>query len=518
MKPLARHSLAPLFFFVPLAEIALAQVNVTAPVATVTDAVFRSRWVGPQADRPQLLGMVPTGEGIEPVQDLATKVREGLYLGSLRIRPGLGVGWDYSSRDSQGDATNPSDDQSFFISPSLGLEYGRLRGPWSISARGGGGYVYYLNPDYSPNGTGSERNPFDATLSLGVEHAGLRHSAQVSGSASVGNGQNVQSGGDSLQFQSNVTAAYTYLVNDFVTTGAYAAYDTTINGFQDSDLENSQLSNLRGGAYIDWLTTGKTTFGVKAEAGRLTQNISQQETLVVEQPATSPNTPADPTAVTAEPVTVVRQVETEAARQFLQVLGTGAHSLTAKVLIVAGLGASYTLDENIPDANAQYTGVRPVYLVGLQYDPSEKTMMRLYTSFEGFDIVPSYGFSMTWRPRETTALTLSLYQNQNFSITTVDQFQVNRGFVLGVQQTVFSRLAVGISGGWQQTEGISLSSELPDAEAYDYAFVSASLRYSLNSWSAVQATVMSSTGNRAEPTTSLTFPETTASVGLNLLF
>jgi hypothetical protein len=144
--------------------------------------------------------------------------------------------------------------------------------------------------------------------------------------------------------------------------------------------------------------------------------------------------------------------------------------------------------------------------------------MRLFTSFQGFDVVPSYGLSMTWRPRETTAFTLSLYQNQNFSITTVDQFQVNRGFVLGVQQTIFSRLAVGLSGGWQQTEGVSLTSEEADASTYDYAFVSASLRYSLNSWSSVQATVMSSSGNRAEPTTDLTFPETTASVGLNLLF
>jgi hypothetical protein len=497
-----------------LPDLAGAQ-SLTAPVATVTDAVFRSRWVGPQVDRPDLLGMVPTGEGIEPVQDIATKVREGLYLGSLRIRPGLGVGWDYSNRNSQGAATNPSDDQSFYIAPSLGLEYGRVRGPWSVSARGGGGYVYYLNPNYSPDGTGSQRNPFDATLSLGVEHGGLRHSAQVSGSASIGNGQNVQSGGDSLQFNSSVTAAYSYLLNDFVTTGAYASYDTLLNGFQDSDLDNSQLANLRGGAYIDWLTTGKTTFGIKAEAGRLTQNITQQETVVVEQPAPVPG--ASPASV-AEPVTIVRQVETEAARQFLQLLATAAHSLTAKVLVVGGLGASYTVDENVPDANAQYTGVRPVYLVGLQYDPSEKTTMRLFTSFQGFDVVPSYGLSMTWRPRETTAFTLSLYQNQNFSITTVDQFQVNRGFVLGVQQTIFSRLAVGLSGGWQQTEGVSLTSEEADASTYDYAFVSASLRYSLNSWSSVQATVMSSSGNRAEPTTDLTFPETTASVGLNLLF
>jgi hypothetical protein len=511
MKPAARQFCVFLAWATLSADMAGAQ-NITAPVSTVTDAVFRSRWVGPQADRPELLGMVPTGEGIEPVQDVATKIREGLYLGSLRIRPGFGVGWDYSNRNSQGDVTNPSDDQSFYVAPTLGLEYGRLRGPWSISARAGGGYVYYLNPDYSPNGTGSERNPFDGTVSLNLGHSGLRHTAEIGGSASIGNGQNIQSGGDSLQFQGNVTGAYSYLVNDFVTTGAYVSYDTQINGFQESDVGNSELTSLRAGAYIDWLTTGKTTFGVKAEAGRLTQSINQQQVFVVEQPVPPPGAPAP------EPVTVVREVETTAARQFLQVLGTGAHNLTAKVLIVGGLGASYTVDENVPDADAQYTGVRPVYLVGLQYDPSEKTTMRLYTSFQGFDVVPSYGLSITWRPRETTAFTLSAYQNQNFSITTVDQFQVNRGFVVGVQQTVFSRLAVGLSGGWQQTEGISLSSDIADSDPYDYAFVSGSLRYSLNSWSSIQATVMSSTGNRAEPNTSLTFPETTASVGLNLLF
>jgi len=287
--------------------------------------------------------------------------------------------------------------------------------------------------------------------------------------------------------------------------------------YENSSIDDSELTNLRGGAYIDWLWTGKTTLGIKAEAGRLTQNIRQQQTVVIEEPAPEPAVEGEPAP---EPVlrTVVEETDELAARQFAQVLGTVAHNLTAKVLIVAGLGASYTVDENIPDADARYTGVRPVYLAGLQFDPSEKTSMRLYTSFEGFDVVPSYGFSLTWRPRQTTAFTLSAYQNQNFSITTVDQFQVNRGFVAGVQQTIFSRLAVGVSGGWQQTESISLTEDESNADPYDYGFVSVSLRYSINSWASVQATAMSSTGNRSDPTSSLTFPETTASVGLNLLF
>ena len=516
MKPAARHVCAFLAFASVVPDFALAQ-SLTAPVATVTDAVFRARWVGPQADRPELLGLVPTGEGIEPVQDIATKVREGLWLGSLRIRPGLGTGWDYSNRNSQGQQTDASDDQSFYIAPTLGLEYGRRRGPWSISARGGGGYVYYLNPNYSPNGTGSNRDPYDATLSMGIGHSGLRHSAELGGSASYGNGQNAQGGGDATQFRSNATLGYSYLVNDFVTTGAYAAYDTLLTRYEEGSIDDSQLTNLRAGAYLDWLWTGKTTLGIKAEAGRLTQNIREQRLVVIEEPPPEPAVEGEP-APEPVPRTVVEETDELAARQFAQVLGTVAHNLTAKVLVVAGLGASYTVDENIPDADTRYTGVRPVYLAGLQFDPSEKTTMRLYTSFEGFDVVPSYGLSLTWRPRQTTAFTLSAYQNQNFSITTVDQFQVNRGFVAGVQQTIFSRLAVGISGGWQQTESISLTEDESNADPYDYGFVSLSLRYSINSWASVQATAMSSTGNRSDPTSSLTFPETTASVGLNLLF
>ena len=492
MQLAARHIFALCAVGAFLSGEAVAQQSITAPVGTVTDAVFRANWVGPQADRPEMLGLVPTGEDIKPVEDMATKVREGLWLGSLRIRPGFGAGWAYSNKNSQGQTANANSDQSFFLSPSLGLEYGRSTGPWSISARAGGGYVYYLNPDYSPNGTGANRNPYDGTFSLGIGHTGLRHSFDLGGSASYGNGQSIEGGGSSTQFQGNAGMGYSYLLNEFVTTGAYASYNSLITRYETGGLEGSDLMSLRGGGYIDWLWTGKTTLGLKVEAGRMTQDILGNATAAAQ--------------------------EGIAARQFIQALVPVAHNLTSKVLVVAGAGASFTQDENIPNASSQYTGVRPVYLLGVQYDPSEKTTMRAYTSFDGFDIVPSYGFSLTWRPRVTTAFTFSAYQNQNFSITTVDQFQVNRGFTAGVQQTVFSRFAIGVSGGWQQTDNVSLSEDRPSGGNYDYAFVSGSLRFAINSWASWQATVMNSTGNRVNPTSSLTFPETTASIGLNLLF
>lgn len=472
-----------------------AQQDVLAPVSTVNDAVFRSQWVGPQADRPELLDLVPTGEGIKPVEDLATKVREGLWLGSMRIRPGFGTGWSYSNNNSQGQSTTAGDDQSFFLQPSLGLEYGRDTGPWSLSAKAGGGFTYYLNPNYSPNGTGSNRNPYNGTMSLGVGHSGTRHRFDLGGAASYGNGQSAQGGGASTQFNGNVGTSYSYLINEFLTTGAYASYASQIVRYDTGDTDGSNLATLRGGGYIDWLWTGKTTLGLKVEAGRMTQDVLGTTAAAGQLPP-----------------------EGISARQFIQALVPVAHNLTSKVLVVAGAGASYVQDENIPNASSKYSGVRPVYLLGAQYDPSEKTMIRAYTSFEGFDIVPAYGVSLTWRPRETTAFTLSAYQNQTFSITTVDQFQVNRGFVAGVQQTVFSRIAVGLSGGWQQTENISISEDTPNSANNNYGFVSGSLRWSINSWASWQATVMSSSGNRANPTSLVTFPQTTASVGLNLLF
>lgn len=516
--PAAFRSASAALVLLSAAPAVLAQQNVFAPVITVNDATFRSRWAGPQVDETGALALTPISQGVQPVQDFATKLREGLHLGSLRFRPGLAVGWDYTDRNYKGQVTTGiEDNQSFFIAPTLGLEYARETGPWSFAGSYGGAYTYFLNPDYAANGTGSSQNPFNNTAAFGMSHSGMRHMAQLSGRASYGNGENIQANGSTTTFAGGATLSYDYLINEFLTSGVYARYDLTTNRYESDNQVGSDLTGVRAGSYIDWLCTGKTTAGLKAEVGRLSSQLVQN-TLPAPAPTPFPAPGASP-APTPAPTPAPEQPPNEVqSRQFAQLLVVGAHNLTAKILVVGGLGASYTVDENIVDVDAKYTGLRPVYLLGVQVDPSEKTSLRAYTSFEGADAVPSYGLSFTWLPRVNTAVTFSAYQNQSFSITTVDQYQVNRGFVLGLTQILFSKLSLALSGGWQQTQNVSLSSAVQAVDPNEYAFVSGSLSWKINSWASWVASVRASTGNQADPVNSLNFPETTASVGLNLLF
>lgn len=504
---------------------ASGQNSVMAPVTTVDDAVFRSRWAGQQTDRSEALALMQMGQGIEAVDDFAAKLREGLHFGSLQFHPGLGLGWEYSDRNSQGGATTGGyDNQSTYIAPSLGLEYSKDTGPWSFGGKFDGGYTFLLNPNYSADGTGTSRNPFNTEASMGISHSGTRHIAKFGAWGSYGNGENIQAGADTRRLIGAVALSHDYLVNDFVTTGVFLRYDTQITRYEDDLSYGSDLSNLRAGGYIDWLWTGKTTLGVKVEAGRLTSLLVQEPVFVaIPVPAPAPNASASPDdAQAAAPATEIVLVPVEnktQIRQYAQLLGTAAHNLTAKTLIVAGLGASYTEGENIDDIDPQYLGLRPVYMAGVQYAPSEKTSLRLNTSMQGTDVVPSYGMSFVWTPRVTTTISLSAYQNQNFSLTSLSQYQVTRGFVLSASQVFFSKLTARLSGGWQQIENVALSSNVNTWEPTEYTYISGGLTWRINSWASWVATVRASTGYQSESTSNIfDLPETRASIGLNLHF
>jgi len=99
---------------------------------TVSDAVFRSRWIGMQVDSNQrrssaagMLGLGAEPGPLAPLESIANTIRDGLKLGPLDIHPGLAIGWEYDNVNTNYQATGPSSDTSAFIAPSLAFRYNR---------------------------------------------------------------------------------------------------------------------------------------------------------------------------------------------------------------------------------------------------------------------------------------------------------------------------------------------------------------------------------------------------------
>ena len=346
--------------------------------------------------------------------------------------------------------------------------------------------MYYLNPNFNTAQAGRQRNPLNQSIRMRLGHIGVRHEATLSAGATYGNGENIQVGGNTTTLNASVDGNFTRLLTEFFRTGTYAGFSTQMTRYGNDSSNGSDIYSGRAGA----LMTG--------------------------WPRERPRSPQPQSRNVRSANDVATTVETTISRRYVQILATGAQSLTSKVLISGGLGAGYVTDDNVEDA--EYVGVRPVYQFSVTYTPSEKTSVRLYSNFGGVELVPSMGLTASWAPRETTSFALSIYQNQNFSLTSSSQFQVNRGFLISANQRLFSKIKVNVSGGWQQTENRSLSTSEAGGDSYDYAFLSGSIRWDLNDWLYWQTSLWASTGNRYQGSSSGDYPETIASTGLNLIF
>ena len=488
---------------------------------TVGEAVFRSQWVGPQADRVIDESAFAT-DGVQPVTDWASKLHKGLYIGSLRIVTGLGAGWEYSNRSYGNSTTNQSATSSPYFAPSLGLDYTRDFGPLALSLGYGGGLVYYLNPDYTSAQSGNQRNPFNQTFRLRLSQTGKRHQASLRATAALGQGQDIQAGANTTTLNAQLAGDWSYLLNEFVSLGLYAAGDTQITRYGDDNNSGGDAFNLRLGSAADWLYSGKTTLGVR---GNLTYSQQSILTASVTAPPPPPAPVVDPAAtntaviVPLPPPTYTTNTTTyTTSRQAAELLLTAKHSLTSKLLVTSGLGAGYVTSSGI--TNSAYNGFRPVYNLDIEYTPSEKTRVRAYGGLEGTAIVPDYGLQLTWTPRETTSVSVSIYQDQQFSVTTIDQYQVSRGAVATLQQRFFSTVTFSLSGGWEQTENVALSEDQQNGETTKYSFASIGIRWDLNSWMYWQASVWTSTGNAMTGSSAGQddSPQTIGSIGLNLIF
>lgn len=469
---------------------------------TVTQEVFRSRWVGPQFDRrqnPLAPGIIPEAQytvgGEDPmsaVGDVARALRRALTIGPLEINPAVAFGWEYSNRTDSGITTDGSDDNSFFVAPSVGVSYGRAIGPWTVSANYGAGLRYYLNPNYTAAGTGNQRNPFFQSGSLNIGHLGTRHNLELSANGSYSNGFEVTSGENLTQASINTRLKYDYILTQYVTTGALASYNTSIYTGDTNSTNDSNLGSASVETFASYLLTGKTQLRLSVSAGQDSQRLRND-----------PQPQNDQTVYR-------RYVQTQ--------LGT-IYQPTEKITLEGSLGARYVQDPNIQ--NPEYTGLLPVYSLSASYTPTEKTSIRISTSLQGADIRPSFRLDIGWQPRVNTGLSLSVYQNQGFSTFVSEQVQVSRGIVGTLNQRIFSRIDLTLSGGWQQTENLSLSetgvAASESGEDTGYAFASFSARWQIRDWVYWQATYWTSNGSQYQNQNN-NEPETRITVSFNLTF
>lgn len=466
--------------------------SATSP-GTVGQQAFRSRWVEQRADTDMLRfmadsgGRLPTEPLLTPWERFLEAVRRGLSIGPVGVTFSVGTGWEYSNRTYSGQATNQTDDNSPFVQGSIGLEYSREIGPWSVQAAYRGGLRYFLNENYTAAGTGNQRNPYYQTFSSTIGHTGLRHSGRLALSASTGTGQDTITGQPITTTNYSAGADGEYTLTSLTSLGASAVYSGSLNeqGSGGAGSGTGDLTRFDSRAFVNYLITGKTRLSFEVGAGFDTQQLSDQG---------------------------------EVGRRYVQTLVGADVGFTSKLRGGARIGTRYTEDENVVSPEAE--GLQPAYSLDVSYNPTEKTSLSAQLSLLGAALRPGYRVSASWEPRPNTSLGLSAYQNEGFSLTVSDQVQISRGVVATVQQRFFSKVSLTLSGGYQQTENLSLSgtgeANAQSGEEFAYAFVSATLVYSLREWASLNFSIWTSNG---QTTTNVDDDgETRASVSFNLTF
>jgi hypothetical protein len=182
-------------------------------------------------------------------------------------------------------------------------------------------------------------------------------------------------------------------------------------------------------------------------------------------------------------------------RRYLDAMIMLTYQIAPKLSADAGAGVGYVSDQDIPDP--EFTGLRPIYTVGVNYTPTEKTYLKAKFGMQGVDIRPNFSVVAGWNVREKTRLSLSVYQNQGFSSLSPDQFNITRGILGTAAQRLFKGVDVAVSGGYEQSEYVALTSQkltgvIEGPE--DYWLANASLYWRIREWLAWQNTFTLSTG------------------------
>ena len=475
-------------------------------VLTLREAEFRNRWAGPQEDRvatPQYFeeggglddGTAKTKKdetedeapGFEQTMDqVADNIRRGLRFGPLDFQLGVSNGWEYSSQNSFGGGTDFDTSNSFYTAPTLGISYEREIGVWNVSARYGSGYRYYYNPEYTAAGVGDQRNPLSMTGGLDLGYNTSRLSMNLNASASSGTGYDPVAGANNWQTTTSGGLSVRYIISEEFSTGA--AISGTYSNTADAQVASGETpqpdsNSLNAGAsfFTDYMVTPKTNVRFTLSAG---EDLQDFEGGITE------------------------------GRRYLDAMITLTYQIAPKFSVDAGGGAGYVLDQNIPDP--EYTGVRPVYTLGINYTPTEKTYFKAKFGMQGADVKPNFSLVAGWAAREKTRLSLSVYQNQGFSSLSPDQYNITRGILGTVSQRLIKGISLSLSAGYEQSEYVSLTSEKlndPVEGPASYWLANASLYWRFREWLGWQNTLQVSTGQGDSDQMQTTF-----NTSLNLTF
>jgi len=473
-------------------------------VLTVREAEFRNRWAGEMVDRevtPQYFqpdgGLGEEQAALAPdkwslVNDadrIARNFSDNLRFGPLDFSTGLSTGWQYSNQNSVGQNTDAADNNSFFIAPTIGVQYERQMGVWSVNARYSAGYTYYFNQDYTAAGSGSQRNPLFMTAGLDIGYDTSRTQINLTSSASWGPGYDVIAGANNWQTAVSLGLSGRYIVTDEISVGA--AISGSYSNNSDAQVApgeaaqpNSNSASYSAAVFADWLVTPKTNVRFVVSAGEDLQNFGNEFSGVTE------------------------------GRGFIDAKVVLTYQIAPKFSVDAGVGAGYVEDTNISDA--EYVGWRPVWQASINYTPTEKTFFKASASFQGVDIQPNYSLVAGWNAREKTRLSLSLYQNQGFSSLSPDKWNVVRGIMGTVSQRLFKTAALSLSAGVEQSDYIGMSSApnqpAPDEGPSNYWLANASLYWSIREWLSWSNNIAFSTGYGNNEGMNTTF---TTSLNLN---
>ena len=475
-------------------------------VLTLREAEFRNRWSGPQEDRVATPQYFEPGGGVdddsakskkddaveaepgfeESLDNMAEDIQRGLRFGPLDFQLGLSNGWEYSSQNSFGGGTDFNNSNSFFSAPTVGILYEREVGVWNVSARYGSGYRYYYNPDYTAAGTGNQRNPLSMTGGIDLGYNTSRLSVNLNASASSGTGYDPVAGANNWQTTTSGGLSIRYIISDELSTGG--AISGTYSNTADAQVApgetaqpNSNSLNAGASFFTDYMVTPKTNLRFVLSAG---EDLQDFEGGISE------------------------------GRRYFDAMIMLTYQIAPKFSVDAGGGAGYVLDQNIPDP--EYTGLRPVYNLGINYTPTEKTYFKAKFGMQGADVKPNFSLIAGWDAREKTRLSLSVYQNQGFSSLSPDQYNITRGIVGTVAQRLIKGISLSLSAGYEQSEYVSLTSEKlnnPVEGPASYWLTNASVYWRLRDWLGWQNTFQLSSGQGTSDQMQTTFNSS-----LNLTF